>query len=191
MEPDHAACIEEIVLRYPRDKIICTQKAFLFMNQFSYSMFYSNNNLDVNVIVAVKYYLAGEIMENEYYQIEEVAVKTGLTKRAIRYYEDIGLIKPIRTESSYRLYTEEGIEKISRIKKLRDNLGFSLSEVGDIFELELSIQKVFTGKDQKRTSVDSAIASVKEQLKLIEEKEKTLKNLKDKCIEALEELQEL
>ncbi|HEX9025384.1 MAG TPA: FprA family A-type flavoprotein [Clostridium sp.] len=36
MEPDHAACIEEIVLRYPNVKIICTEKAVLFMNQFGF-----------------------------------------------------------------------------------------------------------------------------------------------------------
>lgn len=36
MEPDHAACIEEIVLRYPDVKIICTEKAFMFMNQFGF-----------------------------------------------------------------------------------------------------------------------------------------------------------
>lgn len=36
MEPDHAACIDEIVLRYPDVKIICTEKAFMFMNQFGF-----------------------------------------------------------------------------------------------------------------------------------------------------------
>ncbi|MBU5484110.1 FprA family A-type flavoprotein [Clostridium sp. MSJ-11] len=36
MEPDHAACIEEIVLRYPDVKIVCTEKAFMFMNQFGF-----------------------------------------------------------------------------------------------------------------------------------------------------------
>ncbi|PRR79933.1 Nitric oxide reductase [Clostridium liquoris] len=36
MEPDHAACIEEIILRYPDVKIICTEKAFMFMNQFGF-----------------------------------------------------------------------------------------------------------------------------------------------------------
>ncbi|QAT39764.1 FprA family A-type flavoprotein [Clostridium sp. JN-9] len=36
MEPDHAACIEEILLRYPNVKIICTEKAFMFMNQFGF-----------------------------------------------------------------------------------------------------------------------------------------------------------
>ncbi|VYT85562.1 MBL fold metallo-hydrolase [Clostridium tertium] len=36
MEPDHAACIEEIILRYPEVKIISTQKSFVFMNQFGF-----------------------------------------------------------------------------------------------------------------------------------------------------------
>jgi flavorubredoxin len=38
MEPDHAACIEEIVLRYPNVKIICTEKAFMFMHQFGFKI---------------------------------------------------------------------------------------------------------------------------------------------------------
>ena len=38
MEPDHAACIEEIVLRYPNVKIICTEKASLFMRQFGFEV---------------------------------------------------------------------------------------------------------------------------------------------------------
>lgn len=38
MEPDHAACIEEIVLRYPGVKIVCTEKAFMFMNQFGFNI---------------------------------------------------------------------------------------------------------------------------------------------------------
>ncbi|MHC1683061.1 MAG: FprA family A-type flavoprotein [Clostridiaceae bacterium] len=38
MEPDHAACIEEIVLRYPEVKVICSEKAFLFMHQFGFEI---------------------------------------------------------------------------------------------------------------------------------------------------------
>ena len=38
MEPDHAACIEEIILRYPDVKIVCTEKASLFMHQFGFAI---------------------------------------------------------------------------------------------------------------------------------------------------------
>lgn len=38
MEPDHAASIEEIILRYPNVKIIATEKAFLLMRQFGFNI---------------------------------------------------------------------------------------------------------------------------------------------------------
>ncbi|AGX42847.1 FprA family A-type flavoprotein [Clostridium saccharobutylicum] len=38
VEPDHAACIEEILLRYPNVKIICTKKATMFMGQFGFDV---------------------------------------------------------------------------------------------------------------------------------------------------------
>ncbi len=38
MEPDHAACIEEILLRYPKVKVVCTEKAYFMMGQFGFSV---------------------------------------------------------------------------------------------------------------------------------------------------------
>ncbi len=38
VEPDHAATIEEILLRYPKVKIISTEKAFMLMRQFGFSV---------------------------------------------------------------------------------------------------------------------------------------------------------
>ncbi|WP_251862575.1 FprA family A-type flavoprotein [Clostridium sp. Marseille-Q2269] len=38
MEPDHASCIEEIILRYPDVKIVCTEKAAMFMHQFGFDV---------------------------------------------------------------------------------------------------------------------------------------------------------
>ena len=36
MEPDHGASIEEILLRYPKVRIISTEKAFMLMRQFGF-----------------------------------------------------------------------------------------------------------------------------------------------------------
>lgn len=38
VEPDHSACIEEVILRYPNVKIVCTKKAFMFMQQLGFHM---------------------------------------------------------------------------------------------------------------------------------------------------------
>ncbi|MEG0686524.1 MAG: FprA family A-type flavoprotein [Erysipelotrichales bacterium] len=45
VEPDHAASIEEIVLRYPEVKIICTEKAFMLLSQMGFHMI--DNHIEV------------------------------------------------------------------------------------------------------------------------------------------------
>src|SRR5438128_9345764 len=75
--------------------------------------------------------------EQTYYTIEQVAARTGLTKRTLRYYEEVGLLPPTgRTEGNYRRYSETDIQRLDRIKKLRDLLGFSLADIREIMQAE-------------------------------------------------------
>src|SRR5437764_10651140 len=75
--------------------------------------------------------------EQTYYTIEQVATRTGLTKRTLRYYEEVGLLPPTgRTEGNYRRYSEEDIQRLEAIKRLRDLLGFSLADIREIMEAE-------------------------------------------------------
>src|SRR6266566_2993018 len=71
------------------------------------------------------------------YSIEQVAAQTGLTKRTLRYYEEVGLLPPTdRTEGNYRRYSEEDIQRLEAIKNLRDLLGFSLTDIRKLLEAE-------------------------------------------------------
>ncbi|HLZ21474.1 MAG TPA: MerR family transcriptional regulator [Ktedonobacterales bacterium] len=73
----------------------------------------------------------------EYLRIEQVAARTGLTKRTLRYYEEIGLLAaPSRTEGGYRLYSAHDIQELERIKRLKKLLGFSLAEIREIAQAE-------------------------------------------------------
>ena len=64
------------------------------------------------------------------FKIEDVAKETGLTKRTIRYYEEIGLLTPPqRTNGGMRLYTREEIDRLKQIVNARDVLGFTLQEI--------------------------------------------------------------
>jgi MerR family transcriptional regulator, repressor of the yfmOP operon len=73
----------------------------------------------------------------ELLRIHEVAAETGLTPRAIRYYEDLGLLAPAaRSEGAYRLYDAEDLERLRFIRGLRDDAGFSLAEIGQLLEDE-------------------------------------------------------
>lgn len=71
------------------------------------------------------------------YKIDEVAQKTNLTKRALRYYEELGLVSPSgRTESGYRVYTDADVEQILHVKDIRDLLGASLAEIKEMMALD-------------------------------------------------------
>ncbi len=66
-----------------------------------------------------------------------MAAQTGLTARAIRYYEEIGLLEPAaRSDGAYRLYDPEDLERLSFIKGLREDAGFSLAEIRQLLEDE-------------------------------------------------------
>ena len=70
-------------------------------------------------------------------RIHEVAAETGLTPRAIRYYEELGLLAPAaRSEGAYRLYDAEDLDRLRFIRGLRDDAGFSLAEIGQLLEDE-------------------------------------------------------
>src|SRR3954467_8632286 len=70
-------------------------------------------------------------------RIQEVAEDTGLTPRAIRYYEEVGRLPPAaRSEGAYRLYDAEDLERLRFIRGLRDDAGFSLAEIGQLLEDE-------------------------------------------------------
>ncbi|PID03715.1 Hg(II)-responsive transcriptional regulator [Sporosarcina sp. P2] len=61
--------------------------------------------------------------------IGELAEKCNVNKETIRYYERLGLIpKPSRTESGYRIYTEQTVDRLNFIKHIQE-LGFTLNEI--------------------------------------------------------------
>ena len=59
--------------------------------------------------------------------IGQAAHKTELPTKTIRYYEEIDLISPIRSENGYRTYTDQDIHRLTFLKRSR-SLGFSIEE---------------------------------------------------------------
>src|SRR3954471_6595183 len=87
-------------------------------------------------------------------RIQEVAATLGLTTRAIRYYEEVGLLEPAaRSEGAYRLYDTDDIERLRFIKGLRDDAGFSLSEIGQLLVDEVARSR---NRARFRTTNDAA-----------------------------------
>ena len=65
-------------------------------------------------------------------KIGELAGRTGRTVRALRLYEELGLLSPAeRTESGYRMYEESQSERIEYIDRLQ-KAGLSLNQIGEL-----------------------------------------------------------
>lgn len=68
------------------------------------------------------------------YRIGEMAQHTGLTVRAIRLYEEEGLLRPsLHVRGANRLYNSTDLERLKQIAGLRD-VGFSIAEIRTILE---------------------------------------------------------
>jgi DNA-binding transcriptional MerR regulator len=68
-------------------------------------------------------------------QIGEVAERTGLSVRTIRFYEESGLVAPsARSQGGFRLYTDEDIARLRQIRRLKP-LQFTLEEMREVLGL--------------------------------------------------------
>jgi DNA-binding transcriptional MerR regulator len=127
-----------------------------------------------------KVYLLGGI-QMVWLKIEEVAKRSGLTKRTIRYYEELGILAPPdRSHGKIRLYTETDIETLQRIVNAKEVLGYSLQDllhfisIGNTIESQCQNYKhhLETSMDQteRRSRLLEIEKNTTDQLELIDEK---------------------
>nr|WP_230415867.1 MerR family transcriptional regulator [Micromonospora tarapacensis] len=68
-------------------------------------------------------------------QIGEVAERTGLSLRTIRYYEEVGLIVPsARSQGGFRLYTDADVDRLQVVKRMKP-LEFTLEQMRDLLAI--------------------------------------------------------
>ncbi len=121
-------------------------------------------------------------------RINEVAAETGLTTRAIRYYEEIGLLEPAaRSDGDYRLYDPSDLDRLQFIRDLRDDAGFSLAQIGQLLEDDEARERNReryrqTGDpDERRALVLDARARVEHQIEILEAKAARLATMIDEA----------
>ncbi len=76
--------------------------------------------------------------------IGDVAEKSGLPPKTIRYYEDIGLIDPLRSANGYRSFRAADLHKLAFLGRARA-LGFSIEDCRALLQLY---------EDESRTSAE-------------------------------------
>ena len=117
-------------------------------------------------------------------RIQDVAADTGLTTRAIRYYEEIGLLEPAaRSDGAYRLFDASDLERLRFIRSLRDDAGFSLAQIGQLLEDEAARERnrvrFRTSGDQteRRALIKDASTRVDRQIATLEAKRARLDSM--------------
>jgi DNA-binding transcriptional MerR regulator len=112
-------------------------------------------------------------------QIGEVAERTGLSLRTIRYYEEVGLVTPSsRTTGGFRLYSELDVSRLQLVKRMKP-LDFSLEDMrellgvlDDLEDGDLTPQQrvdLLGRLDMYRQAADLRVRALREQLAVAEE----------------------
>jgi len=124
-------------------------------------------------------------------RIGEVAERIGTTPRTIRYYEEIGLLPRGggREKGRHRLYSEEDVDRLQQLTRLRDLLGVSLDELKQIVEaqdardaLRRQWQETESPAERLRI-VEAALPHVETQLRLVRGRLAELQKLEAELVE--------
>lgn len=99
--------------------------------------------------------------------IGEVSDRSGLPTKTIRYYEEIGLVQPLRSDNGYRAFRDSDIHKLAFLGRARA-LGFSIEDCRTLLGLY---------EDETRESAQVK-AVAKEHLQKIDEKIEQLKSMR-------------
>lgn len=132
------------------------------------------------------------------FRMEDVVKRTGLTPRAIRYYEEVGLLTaPSRTAGGFRLFTEADVVLLQRIKELQTLLGFSLAEIKDSLYVDAAraeLREAYAQATDPQTRLgvlDRGEHLVQSQIGIIDERVGRLTQLRSEYAERLERLRTL
>lgn len=130
--------------------------------------------------------------------IGEVAELVQLTPRAIRYYEELGLLTPVvRVKGVARLFNESDIQRLREIKRLREIAGFSLAELSELLDNEkvraqLRDRFRHTADPEERVSVlRQAIELAQRRLAIIERRLEQLQSVRQAELEHIELIRSL
>jgi DNA-binding transcriptional MerR regulator len=123
-------------------------------------------------------------------RIGEVAELTGTTPRTIRYYEEIGLLPDAadRAQGKHRSYTDEDVERVREIIRLRDLLGLSLEELSTLLEAEsarATIRREIQQTEdpaQIRRMREEALGHITTQLELVRRRRRELEQLESELV---------
>jgi DNA-binding transcriptional MerR regulator len=131
-------------------------------------------------------------------RIGEAAEATGLTPRAIRYYEELGLLAPAtHVNGANRRYDDEDLDRLMLIKRLREVVGLSLAEVRTYLEAEAERRAISreyhatTDPTRQRELLDAGEPVLRRRIQLLEGKLASVEALLDEDRQRLNRVRHL
>ena len=106
---------------------------------------------------------AGELLG-----IGAAAAQLGVSERALRYYQQLGLIHPACTPGGLRRYSAGDIARVTRIRELQDLLGLNLDEIAIVLSREDRMAQIRLTYYDERTSPSLRRELIEESLSLQE-----------------------
>lgn len=127
-------------------------------------------------------------MKKESYSISELSSELAITTRAIRFYEEKGLIQPVRTAGNQRRYSPKDRVRLKLILRGK-RFGYTLDEIAqmigladvDLNEIE-QIRIALTYGDQK-------LSEIRQRMQELKAMERDMKAVRQKLIDRLAELE--
>jgi len=108
--------------------------------------------------------------------IGAAAARAGVTERALRYYQQLGLLTPCAsTPGGMRRYSQEDLARVTRIRQLQDLLGLNLEEIADVLRSEDRITQIRQAYHHEQATDAERAELATESLRIQEELRATMR----------------
>lgn len=122
------------------------------------------------------------LADQQLFGIGEAATRAGVTERALRYYQELGLIEPSgRTKGGMRRYSRHDLDRVARIRELQSLLGLNLDEIAAVLRNEdrtTQIRAAYfdegTGAAEKRALLGESLSLARDLRRTVESKRAAL-----------------
>lgn len=109
--------------------------------------------------------------------IGEVAARSGLPPKTIRYYEDIGLVCPLRSANGYRAFRDSDLHKLTFLGRAR-TLGFSIEDCRTLLGL---YEDESRESAQVKAVAEEHLAAIDDKIAQLQDMRATLSELVASC----------
>jgi MerR family transcriptional regulator, copper efflux regulator len=117
-------------------------------------------------------------------RIGQAAATSGLSVKAIRHYDTLGLLGALKRTGAYRDFSASDVQNLKIVARCR-NLGFTLSEVKRVLDLVSTAAPRCPPPDAMLTVVNAKLDSIRSQIRALRETEQNVAKVK-RHIEARE-----